>query len=209
MPKTLNTLTPARSSLYTFYYNPSVKASLGLVLSVLVSGLLIVLAIKPTLTTIVSLKKQLKDESQVLSLINQKVNALEMAEASYNQNQPYFDQLDKALPKEPKTDYFALQLTYLAQKHNLQLTTVGFETFDLVNNVSMATKIPAEVNIIPFNAGLSGDWSNTKNFLEDLEKLDRLVDVKEISQTANKEPNSPIVTTLKGEIYYLPLKDYL
>jgi Tfp pilus assembly protein PilO len=194
------------SYLKQLYSQPQFRVTANLFLSVITCLFFVSFAIRPTLSTIASLKKQIKDEQQVLTLLEQKVQALKTAEETYYQSQSHFDSLDRAIPTNPEVSRLATQITYLANLHNVLVESIGVDQFNLVDNKPVDKKTPAEKITVEFTLSFEGGWNDTKTFLEDLERIDRIVTISTVNQTVSE---NIISTTINGQVYYFPKKGYL
>ena len=198
------------NSLKNIYRQKNIKNSLNIILSIVTSLTLISLAIRPTLSTITSLKKQLSDENQVLRLLQQKIQALQSAEKNYYQAQPYFSYIESAIPEKAETALFNIQLNYLAQKHNISIESINFGSFNLIDKMPPDKKQIAEKQNIPINVNFNGSWDNIKNFMSDLENLSSLIKIKQSSLASSQKDTTQLINvSLQGEIYYFPNKGNL
>lgn len=201
---------PFNQRLLDFFSQTHVRTTLNLSLSIVASLFFVIFAIRPTLKTIASLKKQIDDETQILALLDQKTQALRSAENTYYQNQGYFDSLNRALPVNPEIVRINAQLAFLASRYKITLTTLSFGQFDLLDPQLSAPAGPgAGSQVLTFNLALEAPWQDTKSFILDLENLDRIVTINTVTHTADsKNDTAVIATSIQGEIYYFPKGEY-
>ena len=197
------------TSVWKLINRTRIRTTLNLVLSILACLFFLAFAIRPTLTTITTLKNQLQHETQILTLLEQKLQVLQMAEAAYYQNQKYLDRLNRALPQTPEITKFNQQVVYLANKSSVKIVSLSFGQFDLLNEVPIDTKTPAKNESITFMMSVRAPWPQIKTFMRDLENLDRFTLVYNIDQTASGRENDDINASFQGAIYFFPKKGYL
>jgi Tfp pilus assembly protein PilO len=166
-------------------------------------------ALKPTIVTIVNLQSQIKLKKDVDLKLGQKVQALQKAQLSFAKAQNDLSIIDKTLPPGADFTRFERELEYLAVKNNIILFDGRFGGFNVIGNpkVSSTKKTVSNLNYttLDFNLGISGSYQNLKNFLKDLENLDRLVTINNLSfskQTQTK--GAELQIKLNAQTFYLP-----
>ncbi len=87
-----------KTTLLKFYKQPVGKVSTELFLSIFTIIFFAVFAIKPTLTTMSDLVKEIEDKQKLNKQMQQKVTALATAQTEYEKFQDQFYLLDQSLP---------------------------------------------------------------------------------------------------------------
>ena len=82
------------------YNIPIVGASTTLIFTLAVICVFAFFAIKPTLTTIAKLNKELKEKQEVNKILEKKINNLNKAQVSYAQLVDYLVLVERALPEK-------------------------------------------------------------------------------------------------------------
>jgi Tfp pilus assembly protein PilO len=191
------------SRIKTFLQKPETRAPELISLSLFTVVFFTFFAIIPTFKTIATLRKEITDSKNVEAKLTQKIHSLEQAENLYGQVAPQLEKINTVLPAEPEFERLAWQLNWLAQKNQLAIINGNFGNFPLRG---ITTK-SGEVATLTVDLSLQGSFSNVKNFIGDLNRLDRLVKVDQVVLTSKhvKELPSGISVSLELIAYYLPL----
>lgn len=153
----------------------------------------LIFAIIPTFKTIASLKREIEDAKNVEGKLQQKIHSLNQAETLYAQVAPELDPLDKILPPQPELERLAWQLHFLAAKNQLILSSGSFTEF--------------EPDFIPISLTVKGNYLTIKAFVNDLNRLDRLLEIEElvISSKSVRADDKTLTANLKLKAFYQPL----
>lgn len=160
------------SSLTHFYTKPVALVSLELLLSL---GLVIFLgafAIKPTLTTMSELIKEIEEKKELNENLQKKLAALGTAQSLYYQLEDRLTLLDEAIPSQPQL----IKSLKIAEK-------LASDNSVIVDSISVAT-IPEEVTSetkgtklsrVPLPATISviGDYRSIRQYVEALRNVRR------------------------------------
>ena len=173
------------------YQRPEVKASLEIVLSVFMVTGLIFFAIRPTVTNIAALQKRIED----LNSFNKKAD-LKIAQVFDSQNQlsVFQDKLrlfDEAVPDKFSYQGMAGRIEVLARKSGLTIQTISMPGIRLFGtgkgNGGWASKLltKSASNIVRSSVSfaVSGDPKKVREFLGNLENLDRATLLESITMT--------------------------
>lgn len=148
----------------------------GLILTLLTISFFALFAIKPTVTTIAQLFKEIERKREVDQKLQTKINTLRQAQTNYSLVSNKLALIDQALPQEPELTNLIYQLEILAQQNNVQLRSLRFEPAYLLGG---ETKIKKKIDVYPslaFNLSFTGEFENVYNFLDSLEDLRRNLD---------------------------------
>jgi len=198
---------------YKQYYlqtrtQPIAKASVTLLASLLTVALLGIFAIKPTLTTIARLTREIEDKGQVNKQLEVKTRALHQARANWDQVSSQIPLVETALPRKPEFVRLEREIEFLALRHQVLLASGGFSEF-LVAGENPAEKpvakgeAPALAETIRFTLTLSGTYDSIKNFLNELEILDRVITLDSVNfSKETKIKGAELQATLVGKAFY-------
>lgn len=171
------------------YKRPEIKASLEVILSVFTITILIFAAIRPTLTNIVSLQKKITDQELVNKKADKKIAQLIAAQNQLNEFGSSLVLFDNAVPDKFSYGDSAKRLEYIARTNNLNVDSMNFSGSVLLSGGKIAadwgTKIakPGADNIIndQVNFAVNGKPADVLNFLREIENMDRLVVLNNVS----------------------------
>ena len=173
------------------YQRPQVRASLEIILSVFTVSLLILFAIRPTLTNVASLQKKIEDQEVVLKKADIKLGQLIRAEGQLSENQNRLGLLDDAIPNT--FDYFNIskRIEIIGQENFVNLELIRLPGSILVGD----SQIPGLTGdraggivrpneqglvIIPINFSVKGSQTQVLGFIKDMEKMDLLAVIQDI-----------------------------
>jgi len=174
-----------------------------LILSLLTASFFGFFAIKPSLKTIGRLVKEIKDQKIASQKLEAKINALSLAQREYARVQPSLPKVYAVLPKENNFSQLAKKIEYLAQKNEIVIVNLQTQKLDLFGEKRKSELVPLEIDLV-----LNGNYSRLKNFMRDLERLDRLLTINSFFFSKNKlkkgEVKLPLSLKLNIQGYYLP-----
>lgn len=194
--------------LRSLYQKKEVRLYTNLILSFGAIIALALFAIKPTVTTIAQIYKELKDQREVDERLQEKIDNLRRAREAYRQVEDKLYLINEALPTQPEPDLVVAQIERLAVVNNCSLTDIHFDNVTLKGNITSATKRKSETPAKPDQPVLKGDfqikgeYADVIAFIEDLYILRRLNDVDKILLEGG--PGRPLAAKVGITIYYLP-----
>lgn len=171
-------------------------------------------AIKPTVQTILFLRREIKDD-QVISLqMEDKISALVEAQAAHQNVEPKLAFVDGALPSSPDVLSVVSQLRALADNTQASLSAVQVPTVPLLGkdasqSAAPAKSAPAAGNLgdYPLTVTLNGSFGSIQSFMNGLLSIRRAITIDTISILPSKESppakNTGLQLTLKLKAYYL------
>lgn len=185
-------------SLGDTFSQTKVKAYTMLILSLLSMSFFGYFAIRPTLITIATLKRQIKDASFVDSKLQEKINNLSQAQMEYEQIKPDLGIINDALPQDPRFPSFVKIMERIASQSG---TTIEGVNFNIINLSTVESSSSAGEKTIKFDFTLHGDYSNLTDFLNRLSNAERIVIIDKIGLV--KKETQPLGLTLSGQIFYV------
>lgn len=186
------------------YQRPEIRVPVEIILSVFASLFLIMTAIRPTLVTVVELKKKIEDQTLVKAKLNTKMNRLLQAKSQlelYEENLPLFE---IAVPENYTYANLAKKIEILAAEKNIEIESLFFSSVVVSEGADKASSLKNNKkkeeerewkdgnNIVKeFTVSFSVTAGETAvtSFLSDLESLDRtlLVSAVDITKVSSRE----------------------
>ncbi len=185
----------------SIYKKPSTRVSLGLALSFITVIFFGFVALKPTIITIINLLQEIKTKKVILQKLEQKVVALNQAQVAFAKAQESLSFIKKALPENSEFLKLEREIEFLSFKNNLILADVRFDRFALLEKV---TEEKREKQPLDFKLTLAGTYEDLKNFLADLENLDRIIVLEKVDFSKETEvKGASLQIMITGSAYYI------
>lgn len=185
---------------------PAAVTSLALVATIFFTSILAVFALHPTLTTIGSLIREIRDEKETIQALDNKITSLKQAQQILQHLESRLYLLENAVPKSPSLEKFVKQIEIIASRN--KIVSLEFSQKDLTlksSSPSAVRKTGFSSLLIAITAG--GDESSLRSFISDLESLGRIAVIKsaDLSTVDSKDRDKhpyPLNVTINLEIYY-------
>ncbi|MFC1711611.1 type 4a pilus biogenesis protein PilO [Patescibacteria group bacterium] len=182
-----------------FSDHPSAKISLALILALFATSFFGIFAIKPTFITIARLTREIKDSKKVNGQLEEKIKSLQQAQIAYSELEKDLIYVYRTMPTKPDFNRFASEINYLTYTNDLTLLSVNYSKFSLLPP-------GAGTSTIRYKISLAGDYINIKNFLKDLENLDRISTIKSTKFSPKTEvENAELSLDILAEAYWISL----
>lgn len=198
------------------YYDrePLVRASLQLLLSLFAVAFFSFVAIRPTLTTITTLLKKIDDQKVADQKLTTKLVQLADAQQFLSDNGEVLTTLsDLAVPSNPSIKRLSQEIELTANQAGVLITDLSFQATPLVGNKSTLTgaqvkqtQVTGANQFVLFSLSVGGGQQQLVDFLDKLEKLDRVVTVTNLvlsKPATGSKLNLPLTAIVKGTAYYL------
>lgn len=183
------------------FANKNIRSYAGLVFSMITITIFGYFAIRPTISTIISLQRSIDEQRQITEKINKKIQDIKVAKQNYdNLGQKTLDNLNAQLPTSPEVAQIIENLNILANQN--QATVSGFQ-FQPIQYPSKSRTIPASPKIkeMVFNFNIQGSFPQVSKTLEDFTNTDRLISVDSVN--INKTEERILIMTVNAKAYYL------
>lgn len=195
--------------LRTLYQKREIVVYTGLILSLFAIAFFALFALKPTFVTIAALYKEIQVKKELNEKLQNKINTLRQAQINYAQVANSIHIVNDALPPNPALSEIIYPLEGLAQRANLNLTTISFSPVNLEGKNPQEKTLPktslGNAQEVKFDLSLRGDYKNIKLFLDSLEKLRRIIIIDSFILNKTKiEETSTMTLNLSGRAFYLP-----
>lgn len=197
------------------YQRPEIKASLEIILSVFTVTMLILFAIRPTITNIFSLQKKIADQEVLLKKTDNKIGQLITAQKQISENSQYIEQLSEVVPAS--FDYFSFtkRMVIVAKDNNVAVDTISLpgnimagkgNALDIPKEKAKNYSLPDKDGLLLVSAKFSvtGDQTGVFGFLTELENMDRvtLIENIDISKTQKSASDNRQALTVTGSVNF-------
>lgn len=190
---------------------PQNRVYTATILSFLVVSLFLWYAVRPTLQTILSLRREIIDNIEVSKLMEEKISALVQAQATYQDIQADLPLLDQALPETPEPISALLALKSLATATNASISGVQLPKVDLDNSTASlsANTSPSQTPHTIITLNVDGTYTTMKAFLDGIMNLRRIMAIHSLfisssTDTTSSTSDPTLSLVLKLEIYHNP-----
>lgn len=192
-----------------YYRMPVMQTSMTLVLSLFVMALFIVFALRPTLVSIVTLKKTITESKDTLKKLDIKVDNLQKAATQLDSIKPFLTTLNYNIPNDgAKYSPLTISIESLANQNGVKLDgeTLGptllfsriLTPFNQSKNQTVVT--------LPFTVRVTGAYPNVSMFLTKLLSMERLLIIDSVTITKEVEAKTSMASValnISGSAYYL------
>lgn len=180
---------------------PQTKAYTFLALSFLTVAFFIFFAIRPTINTIVGLRKQIEDNQMVEKKLQDKINALSQLQAEYEVIQKDLPYLNSALPTTVNVVDLVKNFERLVSENHASLSAMQIAEAPLSENSITVNKNKNTAIPLAVIFSIEGDYMNMANLVESLNNLPRIISVQSLSLIKGV---GKVIGSLKVNAYYLP-----
>ena len=163
---------------------PKARASSAAVFSFLAVSLFAWYAVRPTAQTIIHLRREITDKTDLNKKMEDKITALIEAQASYEGVQDKLPLVEQALPHNPDGVILARQLRNLAFVANASISAIQIPALPLIAQEATGAAKTAAVKPnaeFPLTMVIAGQYPSIKQFLTSLLELRRVTSVNTIS----------------------------
>lgn len=165
-----------------YYRNPVASVSLELILTIVLVLSLTFFAIKPTLTTMGKLSKEITEKEEVVEKLEQKIIALNTAQNEYYAWEDELGLLDSAFPSTDNSLTDVKTVERLAYENDVVLTSLSLPNFP-----EFKEKSKFEIYNQPLSLTVEGDYVAIKNFVGSLIDNRRVFVVNSITFSVKKQ----------------------
>jgi Tfp pilus assembly protein PilO len=167
--------------------------------SILVSIVLIVFAIRPTVTTIARINKEIKEKERVNTLLEKKINTLNELDKQYTPNKEAFDDLEMIFPAGENFSLLLANMELVTTRNGHKLSSISFNKYK-GKDYDITTKA-----LKPYTMTLSarGKEENILNFLQELEDLPMYPVIESFSYSTETAEDGTNAFTVSLRIYHV------
>lgn len=188
---------------------PVVRTGIELLLTLLTISFFAVFAIRPTVLTIARLVSDVRSQTQIKRQLDEKLGNIRIAQSTASREEGRLAFLDQSLPLGPKPDQLARQIEGLSGSHNLILESLSIGKLPLYDTRSPSfPKTSGKYSSFEVSFLVAGNFTNTHEFLKDLEDLRRIISLTSISYgpSSKEGENGVIILAVGAQVPYYPEK---
>lgn len=170
-----------------YYQRPDVRMFLETILTLSITIIFIVFAIKPTIATVIALINEVKTKQELLSQLKIKVKNIEIARNLYNSQVQKVKLIESAVPDQPKPDSLIRQLQNIAQANGVEISGLSVSEINLVGTKQKTQKksdlkqLSQNSSDVSFSLNASGNYGSLMNFIKNIENLQRITVIDTIA----------------------------
>jgi len=181
-----------------FSKNKKTRVYTEIVFYFLTTSFFLFAAIRPTAITISELVRKIKDQKLVAQKLQEKINALTLAQERFGIIQENLYLLDQALPKDPQISSLIKQIELLGTKSNVVLKGINY------SSVPLRDEFTEKRREIDFKITAIGDYQNLKSFLFNLGRLRRIVIIDSFGFKIGKDKNENrnLILTITARAFF-------
>lgn len=145
-------------------------------------------AIRPTIQTILTLKKEITDKTDISKKMEDKISALIEAQAAYSEVEPFLPVIEQALPSQPDALPLVLQFRNLANLTGVSIFSIQVPSVPLLGQVASASALRAKIagqntkqQVFDISLSVTGDYASLSTFLTGLIEIRRIVSIESTS----------------------------
>ena len=183
------------------------------ILSFLVVSLFLWYAIRPTVRTILSLRREIADSLKISKSMEEKISMLVQAQGAYQKEMDRLSLVSQAVP-ETSTPVSALTtIRDLARQSGATVSGIQLTAAKLTNPqaTSAASLAAAKAEKTSFSITIDGQYENIKTFLDTVVNLRRIMTINSIivepvkkNQSDSAAVNPQLRLAVELTIYHLP-----
>lgn len=196
----------------TYAKIPAFRTGLELLLTLFTISFFLIFALRPTANTITELWANLNSQKEIKTRLEQKIRDLSSAQKVWEAEQKKLELVEEALPQKPNPDTYIKQVENLAATRGLSINFLSVDRVMLRGEIQKEgqqeekgkARIPG-LETVGSSLSLSGQYSGLLGFLEDLEKLRRVVKTLSLSFSTTRGAASgeaTLLLTIASEVAY-------
>jgi len=154
--------------------------TIGFTLIVII--LLIVFAIRPTITKIVNIRKEIKEKGRISKLLDDRIQTLSSLDNDFQESKDKFEFVPLVFPESERYVLILSNIEPIVNRNSFKLSSLTFDKYDGESyNISTSVLKPTSLRIT-----VLGLYSNFVNLLKDLESLPMYIVVDSVSFGSSK-----------------------
>lgn len=191
-----NSIDQYRRYLEAMSKRPILRASLFLVLTLILIIFLVLFALRPTLLTIAGLYGDLDKQQQVAAKLDARIQAQAAAAQTYNQIQSQLPLLDTAIPSLVEVSLWVSKLDTYASQSGVEIVTAS------VSKTVVPKSVTGKIFQSAFYLVVKGEYGNLKSFLKAIESSRRLLNIGNVTLGKAAALDTQLQMQVTGEILY-------
>lgn len=192
-----------------YYRLPATQVSLTIVMSLVIVAIFAVFALRPTLVTIVTLRKTILESRKTLEQLQSKTTNVQRAAELLETIKPSLARVDLGITKEG-ADYRSIttQIEMITRQAGVQLQSESLGATLLYSRVIAPYNPNKDQGVValPVTLRVSGSYTNIVDFLRALTNMERSIGVDSIvvtKEAGGREGGVAVSLNVSGYVYYL------
>ncbi|NCN59084.1 hypothetical protein COW99_01230 [Candidatus Roizmanbacteria bacterium CG22_combo_CG10-13_8_21_14_all_38_20] len=153
-------------------------AYMMLILSLFTMSFFGLFALRPTLVTIATLNRQIKDSREIDRRLTEKLNVLVQAQAEYEVIAPFLSKINQAIPEYPEYTELLADLEEIREASGSAVSKLGIGT------VEIKSSIPGQVDLA---VASEGGYLSLEDFINLLLTNERLLTINSLGFNSKEE----------------------
>ena len=186
------------------YQRPMVKVSFFVLLSFFAVVFFSVFAIQPTVTTVSELVREIEDKQRIDDVLGEKIVALDELQGVMLTIQNDIPLILNALPQNSALGRLMQEFEYVAQQAGVALLSVRFQPVGLSEDEGSRGE---KAQMVDFSLSVGGSFANLSQFLDTLEKLDRLLVLQKVEFISGasflRQQGLEAIVEVTGQAFFL------
>lgn len=166
-------------------------------ITVFISILLIIFAVRPTIITITQINSSIKEKNRLNTALEAKISTLSVLDKQYEEMGPQLDDLELIYPSNGNFSLLLANIESVLSKNSFSLIGVDFDKYSS-KNVSFTPKV-----LVPWTMQIvaKGNTLNIVNLLKSLEALPMYPVIESFSYSDQKDTNGLTSFSISMRIY--------
>lgn len=198
-------MNPKTSRYYT-YIRPAlrskfVRAYSPLIFSLITIAIFSFYAIRPTVTTILSLQKSIDEQTSILNRLQEKVRNLTQGKQNYeNLDDGVKTKLNNLVSDNPALAQLINSISSVAQESEASISGLQFQTVNLEAKKNILNK-DAALTQVDFTLISQGTFPRLMRLLTGIKRTDRLISISSVNFV--QPPDASLIMSINAKAYYL------
>jgi hypothetical protein len=140
-----------------------------------------VFAIRPTITTITRINKEIKEKTRTNDLLEKKIDTLSELDKDYKEHRQKFDDLELIFPVGENQSLFLANIEPIVARNGYSLSSVRFDSYKGDYLLNTRVLVPQTISV-----SIRGRQANIIGLLRDLESLPMYPVVEALSYSSQE-----------------------
>lgn len=179
--------------------NKTVRSYSPFIFSLITTTILIVFAIKPTISTILNLQKDIENHKKILAQLNTKAQDLTQAKRNLASIDPQIRvKIETAIPNKAEVSTLVKSLQSALPR---QASSSALQVQPVVLTQTSAQKIHPDLGQVSFTYNTEGSFLELVSVLSALSSSPRVIRIESVN--LSKQSGGPTIMSINGKAYYL------
>lgn len=195
-----------KSSRYYTYIRPILRNKFARTYSSLIFSLITIFifsfyAIRPTVTTILSLQKSITEQTSILARLQDKVSNLSQGKLNYeNIDTQVKLKINNLVPDNPDLARLVNSLNHAANQAEASVAGIQIQEVVLDNKKTQLTR-DAPLSQVEFTFNTQGSFAQLMKLLSNIKRMDRLFTISSVNFA--QPADSGLIMSLNGKAYFV------